>query len=84
MSQVNLALAEQEVRYDEITAPTVLIAGTEDTVLLTRRHSVPVAETMPNAELILLEGAGHNPHHSYTDLIIDSIGSVLASANTAE
>lgn len=78
MSRVNQALAEQEVRYDQISAPTVLIAGSDDTVLLTQRHSVPVAETLPNAELILLEGAGHNPHHSYTALIMEAIGSLTS------
>lgn len=76
MSQVNHSLAEQEVRYHEISAPTVIVAGTEDTVLLTPRHSGAIAETIPNAELVLIEGAGHNPHHHYTDQILDAISQV--------
>jgi len=81
LSQVNRSLAEQEVRYHEIDVPAVLIAGTDDTVLLTQRHSVPVSETMPNAELILLEGSGHNPHHAHTELVVGAIGTVLERAD---
>ncbi len=64
MAQVNPHLAAQEERYGEITQPVILIAGPDDTVVFTHRHAEPVAETLPAGELRLLEGAGHNPHHS--------------------
>lgn len=81
MSQVNHSLAEQEVRYDEITAPTVIIAGTEDTVLLTPRHSGAIAETIPNAELILIDGAGHNPHHQQSSVVISAINRIAGDTD---
>ncbi|MCH8490233.1 MAG: alpha/beta hydrolase [Oceanicaulis sp.] len=64
MARVNQHLAAQEERYDEITQPVILVAGPDDTVVFTRRHAEPVAETLPAGELRLIEGAGHNPHHS--------------------
>jgi len=33
-------------------------------VVFTHRHAEPVSETLPAGELRLIEGAGHNPHHS--------------------
>lgn len=64
MARVNDHLAAQEERYDQITQPVILIAGPDDTVVFTHRHAEPVAETLPAGELRLLDGAGHNPHHS--------------------
>ncbi|MCC5994803.1 MAG: alpha/beta hydrolase [Oceanicaulis sp.] len=64
MARVNLHLAAQEERYGEIAQPVILIAGPGDTVVRTCRHAEPVAQTLPAGELRLIEGAGHNPHHS--------------------
>jgi pimeloyl-ACP methyl ester carboxylesterase len=64
MAHVNEHLTAQEERYGEITQPVILVAGPGDTVVFTHRHAEPVAETLPAGELRLLDGAGHNPHHS--------------------
>ena len=69
MAHVNTHLADQETRYDTITVPTVILAGPEDTVVSTQGHAGRVAETMPNAELELIEGAGHNLHHHHPDRV---------------
>ncbi|KAA5803970.1 alpha/beta hydrolase [Alkalicaulis satelles] len=63
MARVNDHLAAQEERYGEITQPVILIAGPQDSVVSTRRHAHPVAETLPAGELRELDAAGHNPHH---------------------
>ncbi|MGP1275695.1 MAG: alpha/beta fold hydrolase [Caulobacterales bacterium] len=80
MANVNAHLEAQENRYGEITQPTVIIAGTQDSVVATNRHAVPVAETMPNAELVLIEGAGHNPHFAHASRVADAIRTVQARA----
>lgn len=80
MANVNRHLAAQEDRYAEIEHPAVLIAGSEDTVVATDRHAVPVSQTMPNAELVLIEGAGHNPHHAHADGVVQALQDVLARA----
>ncbi|MFC4725595.1 alpha/beta fold hydrolase [Glycocaulis abyssi] len=80
MANVNAHLEAQEERYAGVTQPTIILAGTEDSVVSTRRHSVPVAETMPNAELILIEGAGHNPHFAHAGRVAEAIASVRGRA----
>ena len=81
MANVNRHLAAQEDRYEEIEHPAVLIAGTEDTVVATDRHAVPVSQTMPNAALVLIEGAGHNPHHAHAGRVVRALEDVLARAS---
>lgn len=80
MANVNTHLEAQEERYSEITQPAILIAGGEDSVVATRRHSVPVAETMPNAELILIEGAGHGLHFAHAGRVAEAIRTVRQRA----
>lgn len=80
MANVNTHLEAQEERYGEISQPTIILAGTEDSVVSTRRHSAPVAQIMPNAELILLEGAGHNPHFAHAGRVADAIATVRSRA----
>jgi len=80
MARVNQHLAAQEERYGEITQPVILIAGPDDTVVFTHRHAEPVAETLPAGELRLLDGAGHNPHHSERGraAVVRALGDVCA------
>ncbi|WBQ12616.1 alpha/beta hydrolase [Hyphomonadaceae bacterium BL14] len=80
MARVNEHLAAQEGRYDQITQPVILVAGPEDTVVFTHRHAGPVAETLPAGELRLIEGAGHNPHHSARGraAVVQALGDVRA------
>ena len=75
-SQVN-ALREQivaqEPRYPELTLPIEMVHGTADTIVPLNIHSAPFAARMPNANLVVIDGAGHMPHYSHTSLIIDAI-----------
>ena len=80
LANVNAHLEAQEERYGEITQPAILIAGSEDSVVATRRHAVPVAETMPNAELIVIEGAGHAPHFAHAGRVAEAIDTVRGRA----
>jgi pimeloyl-ACP methyl ester carboxylesterase len=80
MARVNTSLEEQEGRYDEIAQPVIIVAAPGDTVVLTDRHSVPVAETVQNGELRLVEGEGHNPHHGHPGLIALALADVIEQA----
>lgn len=83
MAQVNPNLAAQETRYHEIEAPTAILAGPGDTVVRTDRHAVPVAQTLPNAELELIEGAGHNLHHHHPERVAEAVRAVARRAGLA-
>lgn len=80
MAHVNDFLAAQEDRYGEVDLPAVILAGPADTVVATDRHAERVAQTMPLAELELIEGAGHNLHHHHPGRVAEAIGTVLARA----
>ena len=80
MARVNTSLEEQEGRYDQIDQPVIIVASRGDTVVLTERHAVPVAETVQNGELRLIEGEGHNPHHGHPQKIAEALADVIARA----
>ncbi|TKC16173.1 alpha/beta fold hydrolase [Robertmurraya kyonggiensis] len=75
-SQFNHALVQGGEEYvgkiNEITAPTLVIHGTEDPVL-PYDHGVALAKEIPDAKLLTLEGVGHELHYEDWDTIIAAI-----------
>jgi len=60
-------------RYKEITAPTIVITGDADDVVLASIHSVGLERDIPGAELIVLPGIGHKPEYAATRIAADAI-----------
>ncbi len=60
-------------RYREITAPTAIITGDEDTIVLPSIHSVALDDEIPDSELIVLHGVGHKPDYVATGKVIEAI-----------
>jgi pimeloyl-ACP methyl ester carboxylesterase len=78
-------VAAQVPRYREIATPTVILAGTADDTVSSQIHAHALAAILPNARLVVLDGAGHMPHHTHTDAVvaaIDSLPAPLASDAT--
>ncbi|KAB2328652.1 alpha/beta hydrolase [Cytobacillus depressus] len=64
-----------DVYYDrmgEISIPVLIIHGTEDPAL-PYEHGLALAKTIPHAELVTLDGSGHEIHSEDWDQIIDSV-----------
>ncbi|KON90055.1 acetyltransferase [Sporosarcina globispora] len=64
-----------DVYYDrmgEISVPVLIIHGTEDPAL-PYEHGLALAKTIPHAELMTLDGSGHEIHSEDWDQIIDSV-----------
>lgn len=80
MARVNTHLEAQDQRYHEVTQPTIIIAGSEDSVVSTRRHSLVLAEQLPDSGLVMIEGAGHNPHFAHADRVAAAISDVTLRA----
>lgn len=59
-------------RSSQIKVPTLVIHGTEDSVL-PYAHAEALLKTIPHAKLIPLEGRGHELHFQDWDLIIGAI-----------
>jgi pimeloyl-ACP methyl ester carboxylesterase len=85
VAAVKSFVAAQVPRYREIATPTVILAGTADDTVSSQIHAHALAAILPNARLVVLDGAGHMPHHTHTDAVvaaIDSLPAPLASDAT--
>jgi pimeloyl-ACP methyl ester carboxylesterase len=67
-------------RTGEINVPTLVIHGTEDPII-PYEHGIHLANEIPGAFLLALEGAGHEIHYDDWDLIIDSISKHTSMPN---
>lgn len=59
-------------RMDEISVPVLIIHGTEDPAL-PYEHGLALAKAIPQAELVTLDGSGHEIHSEDWDNIIGSV-----------
>ncbi|MDL2229422.1 alpha/beta fold hydrolase [Treponema sp. OttesenSCG-928-L16] len=59
-------------RIAEIAVPALIIHGTED-VVIPFVHAEMLSKTIPNAELLILEGAGHELHPEDYDTAAEKI-----------
>ncbi len=62
--------------YSSISAPTIVITGDKDDVVLPSIHSVGLERDIKGAELIVLEGVGHKPDYARTQVVIDAINRI--------
>lgn len=59
--------------YPKLTLPVEIIHGTADTTVPIHIHAIPMSKLLPNANLTVLDGIGHMPHHTNPDDIIAAI-----------
>jgi proline iminopeptidase len=67
-------------RLSEIQAPTLVLAGRHD-FLFPPEHQAILADRLPNAQLKIIECAGHNPQMERTTEVIESIQSFITEVN---
>ena len=65
-------------RLGEIRAPTLVIAGRED-FLFPPEHQAILADRIPNAKLLLIERASHNPQMEQTAEVIQAVRDFMAA-----
>lgn len=63
-------------RYKEITAPTVIITGDSDDIVLPEIHSEGLKADIAGAQLVWVKNLGHKPDYAATDLVVAAIESV--------
>ncbi|MGO4698174.1 alpha/beta fold hydrolase [Paenibacillus sp. 2TAB26] len=68
------------VRTSEIIAPTLIVHGTEDPII-PYKHGENLANEIPDAVLLTLEGTGHELHYDDWDKIITSISKHTSISN---
>lgn len=64
-------------RYRAITAPTAILTGTRDSVVLPGIHSYGLKRAIAGSDLIVCEGAGHMPHHFHKERVVAAILDML-------
>ena len=73
-------IVAQAAGYDAITCPLEFVHGDADTIVPAQIHAIPLAERLPHAELTMLPGIGHMPHHAAPDPVIQAIDRMAAAA----
>ena len=56
-----------------VDAPVLILVGSSDRVVEQSRQGKALARSLPNAQLVELEGAGHMLHHSHSERVLASI-----------
>ena len=70
-------VAEMAERYHTLDVPLTVLTGDGDEVIWTHLHSGPLAEKVEGAELQVLEGVGHMPHHARPDAVLSAIDALV-------
>ncbi|MEM7752774.1 MAG: alpha/beta hydrolase [Pseudomonadota bacterium] len=73
-------LVEKSARYPEITLPVEILHGTADTTVRTEIHAEPLANSLSNAVLTVLDGVGHAPHQTHPEPVVAAIDRVATRA----
>jgi len=63
-------------RLGEIEVPTLVVAGRED-FIYPPEHQEELAAAIPNARLVLIDRAGHNPHDEQPVEVIEAVKSFM-------
>jgi proline-specific peptidase len=67
-------------RLGEIKVPTLVMAGRED-FIYPPEHQEELATAIPNARLVIIDRAGHNPHDEQPAETLKAVREFLADAN---
>lgn len=66
-------VVEMSKRYDTVSLPVEILHGTADTTVWASIHAEPITALLPNANLTLIDGVGHAPHHVAPEPVIAAI-----------
>ncbi len=74
-------IVDMSMRYaSELSVPLEIIHGDQDTTVPLTVHSIPLKDAVPHANLTVLEGVGHMPHHAAPELVEAAIDRIAAQA----
>lgn len=77
-------LRKQAPRYSEITMPVSVLAGRHDRIAPIAENADPDNPAFSNQHLIIVENAGHMPHHARPDLVEQEIRWVLTETASSK
>ncbi len=66
-------VVDMSLGYGDLTLPVEILHGTSDDTVLAGIHAVPLSNILENANLTLLDGIGHAPHHVAPEPVVAAI-----------
>jgi len=63
--------------YPTLCQPTLIVTGTEDTVVWPSIHCEGLLKDIADSELVMLDRAGHMPQHTHTEEILAGLDRLL-------
>lgn len=73
-------IVKMSKRYKSLSLPLEIVHGDADTIVPLSIHSEPLSKQVTGANLTVLEGVGHMPHHADPDAVADAIDRAAARA----
>ncbi len=64
------ALDQMAPLYPSLPMPIEVVHGSADRIVSAEIHATPLAQQLPRANLTLIPGAGHMPHHTHMAQVI--------------
>ncbi|MDG3039938.1 alpha/beta fold hydrolase [Roseicyclus marinus] len=66
--------------YTALDLPVEILHGDADTTVWLRIHSEPLSRQITGANLVVMEGVGHSPHHAEPEMVVAAIDRAAARA----
>ena len=73
-------IVKMSKRYEGLSLPLEIVHGDADTIVPLSIHSEPLSKQVKGANLTVLSGVGHMPHHADPDAVEDAIDRAAARA----
>ena len=73
-------ITDMKRRYGTLSMPIELVHGDKDTIVPTEIHADVFVTEVPSANLTILPGLGHMPHHSDPQAIVDAVNRAASRA----
>ncbi len=67
------ALGQMAPLYPSLPMPIEVVHGSADRIVSADIHATPLARQLPRANLTLIPGAGHMPHHTHSRQVIAAV-----------
>lgn len=73
IANLHAYVSEIAPRYQEITAPTIIVSGDSDDIVLADIHSRGLARDIAGSELLWIGNLGHKPDYVVTDVVVAAV-----------
>jgi pimeloyl-ACP methyl ester carboxylesterase len=76
LGQLRRFLEVEAPRYATIEAPTIVLTGDHDEVVLPELHAKAIAAALPHGKLVVLPGVGHMVQFAAPERVVEAIAEI--------